>query len=303
MEKIKGIIPPMITPLLDNNTVDYEGARKIADNMIGSGVSAIFLLGTTGEAQSIAMHLRYEFVENMCRYINGRVPVLVAVSETSMEDSLNLAAHAKKCGANAVVAAAPYYFPANQMELIDWFTFLADHSPLPVYLYNMPSKVKVSINTETVKYLSAHPNIIGIKDSSGNLDYFRELISLFKNSDFAIYMGPEELTAQMVFDGADGGVNGGANLYPELFVEMFKAAEAKDAERTRILQDKIMYLSDNLYCIAKDSDASFLKGIKSALSVKGVCSGYVAYPYKAFKNEELEIVREIVNNLESRNYR
>lgn len=213
MKKINGIIPPMVTPLVDNNTLDIEGAKRIADRMIDAGVSGIFLLGTSGEAQSIAMHLRYEFVEVMCNYIDNRVPVLVAITETSMEDSLNIANHAKKCGATGLVAAAPYYFPANQSELVNWFTVLADNCPLPLYLYNMPSKVKVFLEVPTVVELSKHPNIVGIKDSSARLDYMKELISIFKDTDFATYMGPEELTSEVVLLGCDGGINGGANLF------------------------------------------------------------------------------------------
>ena len=141
----------MVTPLLDNDHLDVEGTKRVADHMVEGGVSAIFLLGTTGESQSISMRLRYEFVETMCAHIAGRVPVLVAITETSMRDSLDLAAHAKKCGAVAVVSAPPYYFPANQKELIDWYTCLADNCPLPVFLYNMPSKVKVFLEVDSYK--------------------------------------------------------------------------------------------------------------------------------------------------------
>lgn len=303
MKKIKGIIPPMVTPLLDNDHIDYEGADRIADRMIAGGVSAIFLLGTTGESQSIAMHLRYEFVEHVCKYVAGRVPVLVATTETSMADSLELAAHAKKCGAVAVVVAAPYYFPANQQELVDYYTAYADACPLPVYLYNMPSKVKVFLEVPTVVALSKHPNIIGIKDSSANLKYFHEVVSIFKGTDFATYMGPEEMTAEMVLAGCDGGVNGGANLYPELFVSMYKAAAAGDAAEVEKQQARIMYLSEHLYRMDPSSDASFLRGVKCALGVKGIASPYVAWPYRAYEGETAAKVEAAVADLDSKDYR
>lgn len=302
MKKIKGIIPPMVTPLLDNGTIDVEGAKRIADHMIEGGVSAIFLLGTTGESQSIAMHLRFEFVELMCRHIAGRVPVLVAVTETSMEDSLKMAEHARECGAAAVVSAPPYYFPANQEELVDWYTCLADNCPLPVFLYNMPSKVKVFLEVPTVVELSKHPNIIGIKDSSGRLDYFKELISIFKGTDFATYMGPEEMTAEVVRLGCDGGVNGGANLFPKLFVESYKAAASGDIERSDYLQDRIMYLSEKLYKLCPGSDASFLRGLKCALSINGLCSPYVALPYRALDGEKLARAVEVMKDLNAKGY-
>ncbi|MBQ9399406.1 MAG: dihydrodipicolinate synthase family protein [Bacteroidales bacterium] len=303
MEKIKGIIPPVITPLLDNEHIDYEGAARLLDRMIEGGVSALFLLGTTGESQSIAMHLRFEFVEFAAKHIAGRVPLLVAITETSMEDSLAMAAHAKKCGAVAVVSAPPYYFPGNQQELIGWYKTLADACPLPIFLYNMPSKVKSFLEVPTVVELSKHPNIIGLKDSSANLDYFREILKIFAGSDFACYMGPEELTGEMVMLGADGGVNGGANLYPEIFVEMYRAAASGDRSVFDAVQKRVMYLSDNLYHLDPTSDASFLRGVKTALEVKGICSGYVAWPYREYEGALRKKVESIVFDLDARGYR
>ena len=292
----------MVTPLLDNDHIDMEGAKRVADHMIDGGVSAIFLLGTTGESQSIAMKLRYQFVEQMCKYIDGRVPVLVAITETSMQDSLELAAFAKNCGAAAVVSAPPYYFPANQKELVQWYTHLASNCPLPVFLYNMPSKVKVFLEVPTVVCLSKHPNIVGLKDSSGNLEYFKEIVSIFKGTDFATYMGPEEMTAEMVLLGCDGGVNGGANLFPKLFVESYKAAAEGDLKRSKELQDKIMYLSRNLYGLDPGSDASFLRGLKCALGLSGLCSPYVALPYSQYDGELKEKAAKVLEDLKEKNY-
>ncbi len=297
MNKIKGIIPPMVTPLLDAGTIDYEGTSRIIDRMIDAGVAGIFVLGTTGESQSLPARLRYEFVELAAKCIAGRVPLLVGITETSLEDSLSLAEHARKNGATGVVAAAPYYFPANQKELIDWYKALADSSPLPVYLYNMPSKVKVFLNVPTVKELSKHPNIVGVKDSSGNQSYFQSLLYHFSGTEFAVYMGPEEQTAAAVLSGADGGVNGGANLFPELFVQMYKAASTGNVEECQALQHKIMFLSDSLYGLDPGSDASFVKAIKCALHLKGICSGYLPLPYKAFEGEQCEKVRQVLETL------
>lgn len=297
MKKIQGIIPPMITPLLDATHLDEAGAKRIADRMIDAGVAGIFVLGTTGESQSIPMKLRFDFVELVTRHVAGRVPVLVGITETSLEDSLALAEHARRCGAAGVVAAAPYYFPANQKELIDWYTALADASPLPVFLYNMPSKVKVFLNVPTVVELSKHPNIVGVKDSSGNQSYFQSLLFHFAGSDFAVYMGPEEQTAAAVLSGADGGVNGGANLFPELFVNLYKAAAKGDVEEARRLQKRVMFLSDSLYGLEPGSDASFVKAIKCALEVKGICSGYLLLPYKPFGPEMKAKVAAILETL------
>ncbi|MBQ7194805.1 MAG: dihydrodipicolinate synthase family protein [Bacteroidales bacterium] len=302
--KIKGIITPMVTPLLDNDTIDAEGARALADHLIEGGVSAIFLLGTTGEAQSISERLRKEFICTVTRHVAGRVPVLVAVTDTSMEESIELARHAKECGADALVAAAPYYFPGNQKELVRYYKALADKLPLPLFLYNMPSKVKVFLNVDSVLELSKHPNIIGIKDSSANMSYFVRLIHYFAGTDFSVYMGPEEQTSAAVLLGADGGVNGGSNLYPELFVSMYKAAERGDLNETRRLQDRIMSLSEALYNLTPDSDGSFACSIKCALYLKGIIkSSYMAYPFIRFDKELEDKVKTILGDLDSKGYK
>ena len=225
MKTIKGIIPPMITPLKGDDQIDREGTVRLTEHILAGGVHALFLLGTTGEAQSLSYECRYDFVELVCRQVAGRVPVLVGVTDTSLDESVKLAAHAAKCGAVAVVAAAPYYFAPSQQELIEYYTALADALPLPLFLYNMPSHVKVFLEPATVKTLAEHPNIVGLKDSSANMTYFQTLLyHLGDREDFALYVGPEELTGESVVMGADGGVNGGANIFPELYVQMYYAA-------------------------------------------------------------------------------
>ena len=107
---MKGLIPPMVTPLIDNNTLDRDGTVRLVEHMIAGGVHGIFILGTTGEAQSLAYHLRYELTELVCSAVAGRVPFLVGVTDTSLEESLRLAHKAAECGAAAVVAAPPLLF-------------------------------------------------------------------------------------------------------------------------------------------------------------------------------------------------
>lgn len=287
MKKIQGIIPPMITPLLGEDTIDRKGAEQLVERMIAGGVHAIFLLGTTGESQSLSLACRYEFVELVCGLVAGRVPVLVGITETSLTESVKLAEKAKECGAAGVVAAAPYYFAPSQQELIDYYTALADRSPLPLYLYNMPSHVKVFLEAKTVAALAEHPNIVGLKDSSANMNYFAQLTYLLREKpDFALYVGPEELTGEAVLMGADGGVNGGANMFPELYVAMYNAAKAQDIEKVRELQKQIMAISTTIYTVGKWG-SSYLKGVKCACSLLGIISDdFLPLPYSKFEAEE-----------------
>lgn len=294
---LRGIVPPMITPLLDNDTLDKEGTVRLVNHIIEGGVHGLFLLGTTGEAQSLSYKLRYELVELATKTVAGRVPVLVGITDTSFDESVRLANYAKECGADGLVAAPPYYFPGTQAELVDYYKALADAVPLPLYLYNMPSKVKVFLNFPTVVELSKHPNIAGVKDSSGNAGYMASLIHEFRDTDFDVFIGPEEVTSINVLIGANGGVNGGANLFPELFVAMYNAAAAKDACKVNELQEKIMTLSSTLYGLLP-SDASFLKAVKYSCEIKGICSGIPAWPYTPCTAEEAAKIKAALAKLE-----
>ena len=297
MKKIQGIIPPMITPLKSDDELDREGAVRLVEHMLAGGVHALFILGTTGEAQSLSYELRYEFVRLVCGQVAGRVPVLVGVTDTSLGESVKLARVAAECGAAGVVAAAPYYFAPSQQELIEYFTALADALPLPLYLYNMPSHVKVFLEVGTVRKLAEHPNIVGLKDSSANMNYFQTLIyHLGGRDDFALYVGPEELTGESVLLGADGGVNGGANMFPELYVAMYEAAAAHDVARVQELQRRIMQISVSIYTVGKYG-SSYLKGVKCSLSLLGICSDHLSQPYRKFRDEERGRIRAALEAL------
>lgn len=295
---LTGIVPPMITPLLDTDTLDEKGVKNLVEHLINGGVSGIFILGTTGEAQHLSIKIKSELIEKTCAYVNKRVPVLVGITDTSVYESIKLAELAAKCGATATVAAPPYYFALGQPELIEYYELLADKCSLPLYLYNMPSHTKTMIEPATVWALSKHKNIIGLKDSSANGVYFCKLLTMFKDQpEFGLFVGPEEMMASVVLMGAHGGVSGGANVYPEIFVNVYNAAANKDVNKTIEAQNKMMCVSQELYGIGRFG-SSYIKGIKTALSLKGICSDYLAQPFNLFKDPEKEKVKIAVKKLD-----
>lgn len=298
IKQLRGIVPPMITPLLDTDTLDTQGVDKLVEHLIAGGVSGIFILGTTGEAQHLSLNVKTELIKRTCAAVKGRVPVLVGITDTSVYESIKLANLAAEHKATALVAAPPYYFALGQPELIEYYELLADKSPLPLYLYNMPSHTKTMIEPDTVLALSKHKNIIGLKDSSANGVYFCKLLTMFKDSpDFGLFVGPEEMMASVVLMGAHGGVSGGANVYPEIFVEVYNAAANKDVDKTIALQNKMMCVSKELYSIGKFG-SSYIKGIKTALMLKGICSDFLAQPFNLFKAPEKDKVKVAVEKLD-----
>jgi dihydrodipicolinate synthase/N-acetylneuraminate lyase len=211
--------------------------------------------------------------------VANRIPILVGVTDTAFAESLAVANVAATAGASAVVLAPPPYFRASQGELLEYVRRFATASPLPVVLYNMPALTKTSIEAETVRAAAEHPNIVGLKDSSGDLVYFHRVQHVLRDRpDFTLLVGPEELLAESVLVGGHGGVNGGANLVPELYVSLYLAAREGRLEEVRRRHAQVIALANALYGIA-GGGASMIRSLKAALSLRGLCDDAMAEPF------------------------
>lgn len=294
---LKGIIPPVITPLGDKKNLDTEGLERLIEHILSGGVHGLFILGTTGEGPSLSYEIRNEVIEQVCSQVDSKVPVLVGITDTSFTESIRLSNKAAEVGADAVVAAPPYYFSTNQAELIGYYESLADESPLPLFLYNMPSHTKVYFESEAVKTLADHSNIIGFKDSSGDLLYFQNVVRQFQGSpEFSLLVGPEEMLMHTMLSGGHGGVNGGANMFPKLYVALYEAVLEKDFNRMSSLQKKVTEISSCIYTIG-NSPGKILQGLKCVLSLMGICNDTLALPYQSFGNQEREKIRHALNRI------
>jgi dihydrodipicolinate synthase/N-acetylneuraminate lyase len=288
---VKGIIPPMITPLLAPDTLDRQAVVNMVERLVAAEVSGIFVLGTTGEAQALSRHLRYELVELVCSAVQGRVPILVSISDTALEESVAFADCARDFGASAVVLAAPYYFALSQEELLGYVERVARRISLPIYLYNIPSLTKIAFAPETVRAAADIPNVIGFKDSSGNMTYLAEVIAILRDRpDFSILCGPEELLTEAVRLGAHGGISGGANLWPELYVGLYRAAAAGDAAEIDRLQRTVLQISTSVYR-RKPEPSSYLRGLKCAVSAMGYCRNVLAEPFEPLSGTDASEIR------------
>jgi len=287
-----GIIPPMVTPLNDWDTLDNQGLETLIDHILKGGVHGLFVLGTTGEAPSLSHQLRKEVIKRTLDQVGTKVPVLVGITDTSFIETINIAEFAAEAGASAVVLAPPYYFPAGQFELIEYIEHLEQRLPLPLFLYNMPSHTKMIFEPETVKKASELPGVIGLKDSSGNMVYFHQLQQLFKDQDdFKLFVGPEELLGETLVLGGHGGVCGGANLIPELYVSMYETSKGGDLKKMGELHERIMQVSSSIYSVGKYK-SSYLKGLKCALSIMDLCNDFMAEPFHKFRETERGIIRQ-----------
>lgn len=292
----EGIIPPMVTPLLGPDQLDIPGLERLLEHILAGGVHGLFILGTTGEGPSLSYQIRRELIRHVCRLMGHRVPVLVGVTDTSYSESIALARYAKDCGADAVVIAPPYYFPAGQAELLEYFDNIIEELPLPVMLYNMPGCTKISIGMEIVRRILEKPQVVGLKDSSGHMSYFQQVSLLISEMPKkSLLVGPEELLAETTLLGSHGGVCGGANLFPRLYVDLYTAAKANDMATVRYLHHEVLRVSQ-LYRVGQHS-SSIIKGIKCSLNCMGICSDYMAEPFRAFQLQEREQIAALLKDL------
>jgi len=287
----------MITPMQGRDRLDGEGLERLLNHLIGGGVHGVFVLGTTGEAPSLSHALQREVVRQTVRFVAGRVPVLVGITDTSFVESVELAKHAADCGATALVLSTPYYFPAGQTELRYYVDQLVPELPLPVMLYNIPSLTKVAFEIETLEYLSKHDRIVGLKDSGGDLGYYAQAVGLKRlRPDWSIMMGPEASLAESLLLGGDGGVAGGANIYPNLFVKLYDEVRS-GSDAWKPLQAQIEKLQ-GIYGIGKYA-SRFVKGTKCAVSLLGICDDFLADPFHSFRPEDRERLAAVLREVEA----
>jgi 4-hydroxy-tetrahydrodipicolinate synthase len=286
IQPLRGIVPPLITPLHWDRSLDLKSLQKTLDHVVHGGVHGVFILGTTGESSSLSMEVKTQLITATCSLLSNQIPVLVGITDCSFSESLQLASIAQRSGAFALVAAPPFYMNIGQEELVNYYSQLADQVSLPVFLYNMPSHTKVSLEIETVLALSEHPNIIGIKDSSANGAYFQSLLHLLRHKPhFTITVGPEEMLAETVLMGGHGAVAGGANLFPKLYVSLYEAALRKDFEKIHFLQRQVMEVSTQLYNFG-NCKSSYLRGVKASCELLGLSESHLAPPLYSFSKEE-----------------
>lgn len=287
----------MITPLRNRDALDNAGLERLVEHIIAGGVQGLFILGTSGEGPGLSYRLRREVIQQTCRIARGRLPILVGITDTSFTESVTMAQVAAEAGAQAVVTAGPFYLPTAQPELIDYIERLAKELPLPLFIYNMPQLTKVRFEPETLRQLTHLEKIIGLKDSSADLVYYSKLIELKRERpDWSVLVGPEHLLMETLLRGGDGGVNGGANFHPSLFVNLYHAIKTNDRATAEELQRQLLQLGQ-IYSIGRHASA-VVKGMKCACSLLGLCEDHMAEPFEHFHEAERDKVRAILESLQ-----
>jgi dihydrodipicolinate synthase/N-acetylneuraminate lyase len=273
-----GVIVPMVTPVTPDGSLDESAVRRVIDHMVAGGVHGIFVLGTTGENTSVPLAMREHLVAAAVKHVAGRVRTYVGVSANCLADSVAAAKAYASLGVDAVVAHLPTYYPLNAEEQFAYFNALAERIDLPLVLYDIPTTTHMAIPIEVVERLSYHLDVVGIKDSGGDIGHLTALLELLGDGrpDFAILVGASILAAQGLALGADGIVPSQGNLVPALCRALYDCATAGDRGAAEAYQEQLNALA-RLFVEGR-SLAQSLGALKAMMGALGLCGPDVLPP-------------------------
>lgn len=289
--KFQGIIPPVVTPFSQDGSINRIVLRKVIDYLIGSGVSGIFVAGSQGEFFSMTEKEREELYNIAVEETAGRVPVFAGTGAVTTAEAVRLSKAAQKAGCSAVSVIAPYFINPNGDELYDYYAAIAKSVDISVLLYNNPDRMGYTLPLPTVKRLSQIDNIVGMKDSAGDLTYVNELFRQL-SPDFAVFCGKDTVIFNVLMSGGAGAVPASANVAPKLIVNLYNAVKAGDLTKAKECQFKLTPLRNAF------SLGSFPVVFKEALDIMGFGVGPARLPIKPLSDENRAKLKEILIGLE-----
>ncbi|WP_064709821.1 dihydrodipicolinate synthase family protein [Rhizobium bangladeshense] len=298
MSKFKGVVPPVITPLNKDYTVDYPSYTRVLENLIEAGCHGLFVLGSTSEVIFHDEKTRQQIIEHSAEVINGRVPLIVGVIDPTTDRVINHARTAKSAGADAVVVTAPFYTVTSQAEIIDHFRYVRDAVDVPLIAYDIPVCVHVKLQRQTSVTLAKEGTIVGIKDSSGDDGNFRYvLLDLAEHKDVFLMTGSEIVVDTALQMGAHGVVPGIANVDPHGYVRLWNAAQRGDWLAARKEQERLCRLFEIVWVGAGrvSGGAAGIGAFKAAMKSLGIIdTALMPRPRAALNEVETAKIDEIL---------
>jgi 4-hydroxy-tetrahydrodipicolinate synthase len=269
---LTGSIPALVTPMLEDGSVDYDTLRKLIDWHIAEGTDAIGVVGTTGESPTVNVEEHCEIIRVSVEQAKGRVPIMAGCGANSTSEAIELAKFAKKVGANCQLQVVPYYNKPTQEGQYQHFKAIAEATgDLPIILYNVPGRTVADMLHDTVLRLTQVDGIVGIKEATGNIERAQWLIREVPKG-FAIYSGDDPTAVALMLCGGQGNISVTANVAPRLMHELCTAAIAGDARRAMEIQLLLMPVHKHLFVEANPIP------VKWAMARMGRCGGTLRLP-------------------------
>jgi 4-hydroxy-tetrahydrodipicolinate synthase len=288
-QALRGVIPPMISPLTPEMDADSAAVGRIANFILDGGCSGLFVLGGVGEGAWLSSSQRDGLVRASVRAAAGRAPVLVGVMLPGTAPAREEALRAADAGADALVVGSPYYFGVDAASQQRHVEAILSAATLPVLLYNIPQCTHAPLATEAVAALAAEPRVLGVKDSWGDLPYFQSLLTLKQqHPTFRVLQGHEHAAMASLLLGCDGLVPGLANVAPRVLVNLVRAGHAGDVAECKRLHDQVFDLT-RMY-----TQGIGLPGIYAAAAHMGLIDNVPAEPWLPIDGKQLDMVRSIL---------
>ncbi len=248
MQALKGSLVALVTPMEESGEVDYESLEKLIDWHINHGTNGIVSVGTTGESATLDVDEHVQVIKHTVEHVNSRVPVIAGTGANSTSEALELTQESKQNGADFALIVTPYYNKPTQKGLISHYTKLANEVDIPQILYNVPSRTACDILPETVKILSTHNNIVGIKEAVDSKERIDDLISISSNNqNFQLFSGDDPSFIKMIQKGGDGVISVAANVVPNKISEICKLVEEKKHDEATFIDNTLSNLYDLLF--------------------------------------------------------
>lgn len=288
MAIFKGSGVAIVTPFKEDG-VDFEKLGELLDWHVANDTDAIIICGTTGEASTMSDEEKKAAYKYTVERIAGRIPVIAGTGSNDTHHSIELSKYAESVGCDGVLCVTPYYNKTTQKGLIAHYTAIADAINIPVIIYNVPGRTGLNINADTLRVLSKHKNIAGVKEASGNISQVVE-IGMFCDDSFCMYSGNDDQVVPLLSVGGIGVISVVANVDPKVMHDMVMSYLEGDVKRAKELQLKIKPLNDALFCEVNPIP------VKTAMNLLGHKVGSLRLPLVDMTDKNLEYLkRELVN--------
>lgn len=287
--EIKGVIVPLLTPMNADETINEKELRNQVNHQIESGIHALFPLGTNGEAYILSREEKEQVLKIVVDEAKGRVPVYGGTGCVSTKETIELSLKAKEIGIDVLSIITPSFAAASQDELYEHYKEVAEAVDLPIVLYNIPARTGNALAPATVEKLSKIPNIVGVKDSSGNFDNMLQYIEKTRyRKDFAVLSGNDSLILWCLLAGGRGGIAGCANVFPSTMASIYDTFVAGDLEKAREIQDSIRSFRD---CFKFGNPNTI---VKTAVSLLGYPVGKCRKPFFQVPEAGIEAIKKVL---------
>lgn len=282
---ISGSIVALVTPMDAEGNLDWDSLTRLVDFHLQEGTNAIVAVGTTGESATLAFDEHVAVIRHVVKQVAGRIPVIAGTGANSTREAIELTAAAKEAGADACLLVTPYYNKPTQEGLFLHHKAIAEAVDIPQILYNVPGRTACDMLPDTIARLSVVPNIIGVKEATGNLERAREVLDKVA-ADFLVYSGDDATAVELMLMGGKGNISVTANVAPRDMSELCALAMRGEAEPARAINQRLMPLHQKLFCESNPIPVKF------ALQEMGFLSEGIRLPLTWLNSAYHDVVRE-----------